>query len=191
MPHRVIAFIDGFNLHHALEKCQTHNVESEIDIRRLIQFFLTKQCELVDVYYFTASPWWSERKLQQYHQRIRSLKAQDIKIVQGEFRKRHLRCHKCGHVFFKPEEKQTDVNIATKLLSLAHIDLYDTAIIVSADNDLIPAISTVKQHFPEKRIGVVFPPGKVRTNQLRQTADFHSRIKANHLNSCSINSDLS
>ena len=147
---------------------------------------MTKQYEHADVYYFTASPWWSKEKLQQYHKRIRSLKSQGIKIVQGEFRKRHLRCHKCGHVFFKPEEKQTDVNIAINLLSLAHTNSYDAAIVISADNDLIPAIHTVKQYFPEKRIGVIFPPGKVRTNQLRQVADFHSRIKANHLNSCSI-----
>lgn len=44
----------------------------------------------------------------------------------------------------KPEEKGTDVNLATHLLNDAWMDLYDAALIISNDSDLIEAVGIVK-----------------------------------------------
>ena len=41
-------------------------------------------------------------------------------------------------------EKGVDVQIAVDLLKGAYKDLYDTAVLVSSDNDLIPAIKEVQ-----------------------------------------------
>ena len=44
----------------------------------------------------------------------------------------------------KPREKGTDVKIAADLIIGAVDNLYDTAILVSSDTDLIPAIKYIK-----------------------------------------------
>ena len=85
-------------------------------------------------------------------------------------------------VFDSPgrEEKQTDVNIALKLLRLAVENAYDKAIIISGDTDLIPAVRTVKEMYPEKQIGVVIPIGGI-SEDFKRSADFHHKMKENHL----------
>ena len=50
------------------------------------------------------------------------------------------------------EEKETDVSIAAALIEDAMQDRYDTALLISADSDLCPAIVTMKRLCPEKRI---------------------------------------
>jgi uncharacterized LabA/DUF88 family protein len=54
----------------------------------------------------------------------------------------------------------TDVNIAVELLQDAFQDAFDTAILISADSDLIAPIMAVKRLFPKKRIVVACPPGR-------------------------------
>jgi len=68
----------------------------------------------------------------------------------------HIKCHNCNKYFSTHEEKRTDVNIALKLLGDAFDDLYDKAIIISADSDLLPVIQSVHKYFPDKEIGVMF-----------------------------------
>jgi len=71
----------------------------------------------------------------------------------------------------------TDVNIAVELLGDAAVELlgdavdnvFDTAIIVSADSDLVGPIKAVLRRFPGKRIVVAFPPERF-SNHLRQVA---------------------
>jgi len=81
------------------------------------------------------------------------------------------------------EEKQTDVNIAVKIVADAAEDKFDKAVIVSADTDLIPAIKTVHKIRPEKEIGVMFPVGR-NSFELRQEADFIWKMKSKRLISC-------
>lgn len=54
----------------------------------------------------------------------------------------------------------TDVNIAIEMLSDTFEDLYDTALLISADSDLSGAIKKIKKLFPNKRIVVAFPPDR-------------------------------
>ncbi len=63
----------------------------------------------------------------------------------------------------------TDVNVAVELLGDAQDDVFDTAIIVSADSDLTSPTSAVRLRYPKKRVVVAFPPNRV-SKQLRQTA---------------------
>lgn len=53
----------------------------------------------------------------------------------------------------KAREKGTDVKIATDLIIGAIDNLYDTAILVSSDTDLIPAIRYIK--FRKKKLEYV------------------------------------
>jgi len=62
-------------------------------------------------------------------------------------------------IYTKPREKGIDVKIAVDLIMGAIDDRYDTAILVSSDTDLIPAIDLVRYRFKKKveYIGFSFP----------------------------------
>lgn len=64
----------------------------------------------------------------------------------------------------------TDVNIAVELIADAVQGAYDTALLISGDSDLTPAILKVKELFPRKRVIVAFPPGRY-SQRLAQVAD--------------------
>ncbi|MBT4120670.1 MAG: NYN domain-containing protein [Candidatus Magasanikbacteria bacterium] len=52
--------------------------------------------------------------------------------------------------FYRMREKGIDVKIATDLIIGALDDRYDTAILISSDSDLIPAIDIVRNRFKKK-----------------------------------------
>jgi uncharacterized LabA/DUF88 family protein len=98
-----------------------------------------------------------------------------VDAVLGEFKETSVRCKVCHNEFRRWEEKRTDVAIALHLLADAYTDQYDTAYIVSADSDLVPAIRMIHQRFPSKRVRVWFPPGR-HSNDIRKSADFARTI---------------
>jgi uncharacterized LabA/DUF88 family protein len=68
------------------------------------------------------------------------------------------------------EEKETDVNIAIAMLTDAVRDVYDIALLVSADSDLRPVVAAVKHLSTGKRIVAAFPPRR-RSKSLAQAVD--------------------
>ncbi len=58
----------------------------------------------------------------------------------------------------------TDVNIATEILVDAHQDIFDVALIISADSDLVPPVQAVRRLFPQKQVVAAFPPGRFSAN---------------------------
>lgn len=60
---------------------------------------------------------------------------------------------------------------------------WDTALIVSGDSDLIPAIEAVKKTFPTKQVGIAIPVGR-RAEELKKVTDFHKKVKQIHLQTC-------
>ncbi len=111
---------------------------------------------------------------------LKAQEANEIKVIYGEFRKRNKKCALCHKTYSTFEEKQTDVNIAIHLFRLAIQEQYDKAYIISGDSDLIPSISAVKTTFPHKKIGVIIPIGR-RAEALKDTCDFHMKLKEKHL----------
>ncbi|MBI4379553.1 MAG: NYN domain-containing protein [Nitrospinae bacterium] len=181
--NRVIFFVDGFNLYHSLNDNSNYNKYKWLDIAKLSQCFITKKDQLEKILYFTSYTTWDLSKVARHKIYIRALQAVGIKIVLGEFKPRDKTCRKCGQTYSTFEEKRTDVNIAINLFQTAINDLFDTAIIVSGDSDLIPAIEAVKTTFPAKQIGVVIPIGR-RAEALKNATDFHRKIREKHLASC-------
>jgi uncharacterized LabA/DUF88 family protein len=62
------------------------------------------------------------------------------------------------------------VSIAVSLVEDAATDLFDVALLVSADSDLCPAIRAVRRIGPDKRVVAVFPPNR-RSDELRHVAN--------------------
>jgi hypothetical protein len=75
-----------------------------------------------------------------------------VAVVDGRFQEKPRHCRNCGAAWTVYEEKETDVSIAAALIEDAVLDRYDTALLISADSDLCPAILTMKRLCPEKRI---------------------------------------
>ena len=72
----------------------------------------------------------------------------------------------------------TDVNIAVELLGDAQDNVFDTAIIVSADSDLAGPVQGVRKRYPNKRVIVAFPPERA-SEKLRQVATGYFTIGRN------------
>jgi hypothetical protein len=58
----------------------------------------------------------------------------------------------------------TQKYIATNLICDALDDKFDTALLITADSDLVPAIEAVKKLKPQKRITVLFLPVDIQKN---------------------------
>jgi len=80
----------------------------------------------------------------------------------------------------------TDVRLATGLLRDAYKDSFDTALIVTADGDLEPPITTIKQDFPAKKIIIVFPPKRDNPHLIKTIADDYFRIGRGRLSKCQL-----
>jgi uncharacterized LabA/DUF88 family protein len=69
-----------------------------------------------------------------------------------------------------PEEKKSDVNIATQMLKDAYENLFDTAYLISADSDMVPPVEVIRSMSPSKRVFVCFPPNRF-SMELKNTAN--------------------
>lgn len=158
---RLIVYVDGFNLYHGL-KDETGRAHLWLDLVKLSQSLRPRQ-RLVMVRYFTApvlnNPDGQGRQAH-YQSALLALHPGKIEIVQGRYQARTVRCLNCGHRHTKYEEKETDVNIAASLLTDAALHNMDTAIIISADSDLSPAVKAAMKLHPPLFIAAAFPPNR-------------------------------
>lgn len=177
---KVIFFIDGFNLYHALLDNNRLNRYKWLDLNSLARKFTKKDDKIEDIFYFTALATWSPDKVRRHKDFIKAQEINGVKIVYGEFKRKDKICPVCRKTYQTFEEKQTDVNIAIQLLVLAVQDKYDKAFIISGDSDLIPSIEAVKSAFPHKKIGVIIPIYR-SAEQLKLTCDFYMKMKEKHL----------
>ena len=163
-PQRAIVYVDGLNLHNGLLES---GLPRWVDLVALGRNVLRPGQELTGVRYFTSRLVNNAKDRKEQGIYMEAVGAQGVEIELGRFEVHQVRCHQCGLVRPKSEEKQTDVNIATRLLADAHWDLYDRAVLLSADSDLLRPVLEVPRLFPGKRVVVGFPPGRV-SKELRQ-----------------------
>lgn len=186
---RVAAFVDGFNLYHALDDNPAFHKYKWLNLAKLVRCFVRVEDEIKAIFYFTAYATWAPKKVEKHKNYVRALELEGVKPIFGQFRQKDRKCPKCKKAYTTFEEKETDVNIAIKLFQTAIADLYDTALIVSGDSDLIPALEAVKQTFPNKKIVVVIPIGR-RAEALKHTAHAHMKMKSKHLETCQFEDEI-
>lgn len=169
---RVSVYIDGFNLFYGIRDKGWRRYYW-IDVHLLSESLLLSHQTLEKVRYFTArinhNPRDRDKKKRQmtYLEAIETLP--DVSVHYGAYKRKSMRCMACGETWRTHEEKMTDVNIAVELLGDAVDDAFDTAIIVSADGDLVGPIQAVLRRYPSKQVIVAFPPKRF-ANHLRQVA---------------------
>jgi uncharacterized LabA/DUF88 family protein len=172
---RVAVYVDGFNLYFGL-KDKYRRRYLWLDLQALATNLLRPGQTLTKVTYFTArvrdQPE-SHRRQSDYLDALAS-HCPLITIVDGRFQAKDRRCRGCGDTWVVFEEKETDVNIALALLEDAVLDRYDTALLLSADSDLCPAVRAAKRLRPGKRIVAAFPPGRHSADLKRAVDGFLS-----------------
>src|SRR6266699_2111190 len=127
---RVITYIDGYNLYFGLrEKIHVKDPQGNepnlrwrrylwLDVVKLSESLLRPDQVLLRTKYFTArirgKPQ-SEQRQSLFLEAISILP--NIRLYYGTFQPDPKRCGKCGAIAFHPQEKKTDVNIATQILN--------------------------------------------------------------------------
>ena len=92
---KVIFFIDGFDLYHALLENKRYNRYKWLDLSSLAKKFISKNDKIEDIYYFTALAIWSPQKVKRHKTFIKAQEIKGTKIIYGEFKKRDKHCHIC------------------------------------------------------------------------------------------------
>lgn len=173
---RVSAFVDGFNLYHSLKALRDNRLKW-LDLWALCnQLTRPKSERLTAVYYFSAYATWLPTQAQRHAAYVAALSARGVTPIMGNFKRKDRHCRQCGARWTGHEEKETDVNIALSLLKEAVDDTYDTALVVTRDSDIAPAVRMVRQRFPLKEIVVVAPPNAGHSTELIQAATRKAKI---------------
>lgn len=167
----MICYVDGFNLYFGL---RTAGLKSLLwlDLQALAQSLLVPGQELVATKYFTsriAGPDQKRKRQEAYLDALQAKSGGSMRIEYGKYITDTRQCRQCGVRDSVPSEKMTDVNIAVALLSDAYQDHYESALLITADSDLVPAVRAVRTLFPDKRVCVAFPPAR-HSNDLRDAS---------------------
>ncbi len=156
---RVIAYIDGFNLYHAIEDLEKPHLKW-VNLWKLCQDMLRKNEKLLCVNYFSAFATWRKLAFERHQEYVKALQHAGVQPHMARFKEKPRNCNKCGAQWISHEEKETDVNLALSIVYDVFKDSFDRAILISADSDLAPALKMARNHSPSKEIFVVAPPGR-------------------------------
>lgn len=175
---RISAYIDGYNLYHAIDDlCIERSQDGQIiarhdkqflkwlDLKKLaLRYVKTEQGqELSNIYYFSAlATHISESKVKRHKTYISALNQRGVSFVEGQFKYVGQKWIKRDDGMFMQkesyEEKESDVNIAIHIVKDAICKLVDKAIIITNDSDIAPAIRMAKQLNPNWKAVVITPP---------------------------------
>jgi hypothetical protein len=157
----LIAYVDGFNLYYGLRKSYGRRylwLDPVALARRL-----RPRSQLLMVRYFTAPVLDDPDAASRQSAYIQALKARNgelIEIVQGRYQRKTMTCRSCGAYWRTYEEKETDVNIAAFLVADVATGLATSAILISGDSDLAPAIRRAQALSSATYMVSAFPPGR-------------------------------
>ena len=207
-PLRTIAYIDGFNLYFG---CLTRAKHCKwLDLQALAQRLIHEHdpdSEITQVKYFTAPikaglSHYGEASCIAQQDYLLSLKAHCplIEIIEGEFYIVPGRYHANQHPVnfnerldvLRPEEKQTDVNIALHMLCDATDGLCEQQVLFSNDSDCAPVLKTVHARHPDMKLGVIAPilevtPQRHPSTELSKSCNWTRKsIKQQELEDCQL-----
>ncbi len=155
---RVIVFFDYSNFHQSLNRLTRGEFpdQKKFDFKGFVET-LTLGMDLIKVYFVCSSAPTSGPGQQRFYD---WLDGQDYFYVKQFERKTNSQGEQ--------REKQVDVYLATQVVALAYENAYDVAIIVSGDEDYVPAIEIVQQ---KGKIIVVVSAASLLSDILRKKAD--------------------
>lgn len=187
---RTSVYVDAFNLFFGSLKKTPYRW---LDLQALCQTYLPAN-DITAIKYFTAlvsarpdDPQQPVRQ-QTYLRAIETLPT--VQIIYGHYLSHKVMARLAnppekGNAFvkvIKTEEKGSDVNLATHLLHDAHLDVFDVAVVISNDSDLLEPIKLVRSDLG-KKVGVLNPQ-KRASRAILPHIDFMKQIRPGALARC-------
>ena len=161
-----MVFIDGSNLLFSLidNQFQSRNFNYSLFVNELVG----SNRRLIRAYYYDAPIKQSGNKSkyqsqQKFFDRLKRLDYLEVRL--GRIQNGH--------------QKGVDVKIAVDMINFAVNNLYDTAILVSGDSDLVPAVESVKAL--GKHVELAFFD---KCHHLRNICDVFNELNSTILNKC-------
>lgn len=177
-------YVDGFNLYYGAVKGTPYKWLNIFDLSQR----LLKKNKLLKIKYFTAlvtarpgDP--DQPSRQQIY--LRALKTiPNLEIIYGHFLehpvKMPLVSSLTGKIKYanvmKTEEKGSDVNIAAHLINDGYKGLYEIAVLITNDSDLVEPIKIVRNEL-QLVVGVLNPHHGTPSHELRKYATFVKPIR--------------
>jgi len=181
---RASFYVDGFNLYHALHNLNQPHLKW-LSLWKLANRLIPSQTEqLESVLYFSALSTHLPEKLIRHRQYIEALKQSGVECVMGRFRPYNVVCYQCQPTWQDAEEKETDGNIAVRMLDDAYQDRFDVCYLISGDSDLAPAFRAIKRAFPSKELVTVSTPLRPHSSEILSIADRKLRLRTKTLQPC-------
>ncbi|MBS0626181.1 MAG: NYN domain-containing protein [Verrucomicrobia bacterium] len=178
---RIVCFVDGFNLYHALKDLGKPHLKW-LNLRQLFGRLVRPKSQIItQILFFSAYPTWKPESYLRHRLYVKALSSQGVLPILGKFKVKPKKCMACNAKWESHEEKETDVNLALALLDLAYKDQYDHAFLLSRDSDLAPAVRKVKDNFPNKKVSVFAPFNYKHSSELIQVSDGHKTINLQHI----------
>jgi uncharacterized LabA/DUF88 family protein len=170
---RVCAYIDGFNAYHAIHGLG-EAILKWLDYHSLMASMLREGDTLERVVFYTAMTPWDPDKRKRHENYLTALRATGVEVVESVFSRPRKWCRPQQRYCKNYEEKQTDVAIATDVLSDCFEGTAERILLVTADSDQIPMVRRVRARFPDKIVVLVAPPG--RLDQARDLGEVCSGV---------------
>ncbi|MBA3047420.1 NYN domain-containing protein [Candidatus Falkowbacteria bacterium] len=139
---KAIVFIDGSNFYFRLKELTEdlkHISLLNFNYRKFSEW-LCRDFELINVRYYVGAVrrkknnFKSEEMYNNQQKLFRRLRKNKVNIIEGQLIQHPDKIY---------HEKGVDVRIAVEMIRFARQNKYDTAVLVSSDNDLIPAVEEV------------------------------------------------
>jgi len=182
---KVNFYIDGFNFYFGL-RAQSILIPNWkqyywLDMVKFCENFLGQNQELNKVKYFTARPL-SSGKASRWSAFLganRIINEGKFETINGNYQKKDINCPKCNKLSQHPEEKMTDVNIATQMIGDCYNKKIDKIVLITGDSDLLPPLEFINEYVEGVSIKLVFPPER-QSYELYQFMK-SKRIRVTHL----------
>jgi uncharacterized LabA/DUF88 family protein len=187
---RVACYVDGFNIYHAIDDMSRAqrgalNHLKWLDLRSLMERFSDPNVhDIGEITYFSAYMKWHADREARHKEYVKALVSRDVKPIMGRFKEKDAYCKNCKSVYKAREEKESDVNIATHLVSDAYEGKFDQAFLLSNDSDLLGPIKLVRSRFPKLGLKIIAPPLRRHSKELWAAATHRAAISPQHLERC-------
>lgn len=178
-------YVDGFNLYYGAVKGTSYKW---LDIQRLCQLLLPKN-RILKIKYFTALVTARPGDLDQPNRQqiyLRALRTiPGLEIIYGHFLEHEVMMPVADSLpgsprtvkVIKTEEKGSDVNIATHMISDGYKGAYEVAILISNDSDLVEPVKIVRNEL-NIPVGILNPRPASPSHELRKYASFVKPIRS-------------
>jgi uncharacterized LabA/DUF88 family protein len=148
---KAVVIVDGLNLYHALKALGVNH--TNLDIRKASERLLSKEVEVLEVFYFTSPPeHLGGKAMKNFVAHICRLQQTGVIVIKGRFQRSATWCKTCGALTQVNKEKETDVSVALQIVESAAKSGASQILVYSADSDLTPALRLAKSLNPEVQL---------------------------------------